>query len=175
MLGNWHVWQNPRRKGTIEKKTRSQLWSSKNHCFLWGEHQENLKYCFETCKYTTAVFPYDCGTIPHFLKKWIILESSTLTNLQGLFSLNKWRNTLVFQQDVAMFNGLVMIGYPWRSAINIFNTQFDANTLFAARWYHTNALPWCNPLQLKFEARRRRWQVGKKIQSKHCIRIPCII
>ena len=46
------------------------------------------------------------------------------------------------------------------SALSIFKqkstTQPDANVLFAARWYQTNALPWCNHSQLKLYSNRLR-------------------
>ena len=61
-----------------------------------------------------------------------------------------------FQQVGDMFNRLVALdAVPsvfTQAKVHHTQPDADANIVFVARWYHTNALPWCNLSQLKLDS-----------------------
>ena len=55
-----------------------------------------------------------------------------------------------------MFNRLVALdavpSVYTQAKVHHTQPDADANIVFVARWYHTNALPWCNLSQLKLDS-----------------------
>ena len=64
-------------------------------------------YCFETWGFTTVMFPYDCGTIPHSLERNKSSLKHNLNSSTRPVSVQKVRKLPgVFKQVVDMFNRL---------------------------------------------------------------------